>query len=192
MIIQKEKMTSDKLLFYSKSKDLPAGAIVSGRVIQEDVHDPDDYTALNAIPHWRQVLSNFYTFDFVVEVSPDTVLTFRTIEHGFHYFKIKIANPERAFELALESGTQLSQGDGLDARRARKLVVLTPQQLQEWDRQRDTVLYLLSKCRYSQDSLSKRVLLATQDAQLWHIVSKSSPVRFSHLETIREELRTSA
>ena len=190
----------DILLFYSKSKDLPAGSYERGnasqltkgqrgRKYQEQVTHPINYLELNAIPDWRKVLSNFYVFDFKAEVSPDTILTFRTIEHGFHYFKIKIADPSRAFDFSLESGSKLSKGEGLDARRARKLVVLTSQQLQEWDAIKDSVLYSLSKCRYSQDPLSKQVLLATRDAQLWHIVSRSAPVRFTHLEQVREELQ---
>ena len=174
---------SERLLFYSKSKDLPAGSH------QEYTAQPDDYSDLNAISDWRKILSNFYVFDFVIEVSPDVILTFRTIEHGFHYFKIRLADPTRAFEFALESGSDLSKGDGLAARRARKLVLLNPQQLRKWVSIRDSVLYFLSKCRYSQDTLSKKVLLATQDAQLWHNMSRSSPVRFTHLERVREELR---
>ena len=192
---------TDILFFYSKSKDLPVGSQErgnasqltrgqKGRKYQENVTRHNDYIELNAIPDWRKILSNFYVFDFTIEVDPDTILIFRTIEHGFHYFKIRIANPEQAFEFALESGSKLSKGEGLDARRARKLVVLNTQQLQEWDSIKDSVLYSLSKCRYSQDPLSKQVLLATRDAQLWHIVSRSAPVHFTHLERVREELRS--
>jgi hypothetical protein len=180
-------LSPDLLFFYSKSKDLPVGSHT--RKWQEYVTCPDDYLELNAIPDWRKVLSNFYMFDFKAEVAPDTILTFRTIEHGFHYFKIKIADPYRAFDFALESGSKLSKGDGIDARRARKLVVLNTQQLEEWDAIKEFVLYSLSKCRYSQDPLSKQVLLATRDAQLWHIASRSAPIRFTHLERVREELQ---
>jgi len=180
---------TDILLFYSKSKDLPAGTHVPGRLYQEHTDDPEHYLQLNAIPNWRRVLSNFHVFDFTIEVAPDTVLTFRTIEHGFHYFKIKIADPSRAFEFALESGSKLSKGDGLDARRARKIVVLSEQDLKTWEQQRDHVLEMLATCRYTQDPLSKQVLLATQDAQLWHIVSRSTPVRFEFLERLRDKLR---
>jgi len=200
----------DILLFHSKSKDLPAGSYT--RKWQEYVTYPEDYIELNSIPDWRKVLSNFYVFDFKAEVAPDTILTFRTIEHGFHYFKIRLADPYRSFDFALESGSKLSRGDGLDARRARKLVVLSPQQLQEWDAIKEFVLYSLSKCRFSQDPLSKQVLLATRDAQLWHIVSRrnpnphtriaessfaqlcqrqTNPIRFTHLEQVREELKVS-
>ena len=194
-------LSPDLLFFYSKSKDLPAGS--QTRKWQEYVTYPEDYIELNSIPDWRKVLSNFYMFDFKAEVAPDLILTFRTIEHGFHYFKIKIADPSRAFDFALESGSKLSKGDGPDARRARKLVVLSPQQLQEWDSIKESVLYSLSKCRFSQDPLSKQVLLATRDAQLWHIVSRSAPnphtriaernpIRFTHLEQVREEFKVSS
>ena len=182
--------SGDILFFYSKSKDLPAGSPCKGRLHQEYVSRPEDYSDLSSISNWRKILSNFYAFDFTIEVSPDLILTFRTIEHGFHYFKIRLADPDRAFDFALESGSDLSKGDGLAARRARKLVLLNPQQLQKWDSIKYSVLYFLSKCRYSQDLLSKQVLLATQNAQLWHIVSRSDPVRFDHLERVRQELRS--
>ena len=217
-------LCQDILLFYSKSKDLPAGSYERGNAsqltkgqrgigystedelqrerqglsidrrsarYQEQVTHPDNYLELNAIPDWRKVLSNFYVFDFKAEVAPDTILTFRTIEHGFHYFKIRLADPSRAFDFALESGSELSKGDGLDAQRARKLVVLNTQQLEEWDAIKESVLYSLSKCRFSQDPLSKQVLLATRDAQLWHIVPQRNPIRFTHLEQVREELKVS-
>jgi hypothetical protein len=182
---------TDILLFHSKSKDLPIGFYKKGRKYQEQVNHSEEYQDLHTIPDWRKVLSNFYVFEFTIEVFPDTILTFRTIEHGFHYFKIRLADPYRAFEFSLESGSKLSKGDGLDARRARKIVVLTSQQLQEWEAMKDLVLYSLSKCRYSQDPLSKQVLLATRKAQLWHIVSQSTPVHFTHLERVREELQSS-
>ena len=198
----------DILLFYSTSKELRRDRR-SARY-QEHISHPKDYLELDSIPDWRKVLSNFYVFEFTIEVAPDTILTFRSIEHGFHYFKIRLADPSRAFDFSLESGSKLSKGEGLDARRARKLVVLTSQQLQEWDSIKDSVLYSLSKCRYSQDPLSKQVLLATRDAQLWHIASRSAPnphtriaessfaqlcqrqrnpIRFAHLERVREELQ---
>jgi hypothetical protein len=178
------QMSTDLLLFYSKSKDY-----VPGRLHQEYVDNPDDYSELNTISNWRHVLSNFYAFDFTVEVAPDTVLTFRTIEHGFHYFKIHLANPLRAFEFALESGTSLSKGSGADAQRARKMVILSVPLLRIWDQQKERTMELLAKCRYSQDPHSKRVLLLTKRAQLWHIVPRKAPVRFTHLECIRDELK---
>ena len=182
-------MSTDLFLFYSKSKDTPAGDYVPGRLHQEYADEPYDYTDLNAISNWRHVLSNFYAFDFTIEVAPDTVLTFRSIEHGFQYFKIKLANPLRAFEFALESGTTLSKGSGADAQRARKMVVLSDPLLRVWDQEKDQKMEILAKCRYSQDPYSKRVLLLTRNAQLWHIVPRKAPVRFTHLERIRDELK---
>jgi len=178
----------DILFFYSKSKHTPAGQIVPGRTNQEYTMDPTIYNELNSILNWRHVLSNFYAFDFTIEVSPDVILTFRTIEHGFHYFKIRLSSPIRAFEFALESGTALSKGTGADAKRARKLVVLNDTQIQQWNRMSWSVMEQLAKCRFSQDPYSKKILLLTQQAQLWHTVSRKAPVRFEHLERIRNEL----
>lgn len=47
----------------------------------------------------------------------------------------------------------------------------------------------IARAKYSQCADARRVLLATRNAQLWHIVPRSKPVRFHHLEAIRTSLR---
>ena len=42
--------------------------------------------------------------------------------------------------------------------------------------------------KYKACEEARIVLKATKDAELWHIVSRSKPVRFEHLEIIRSEL----
>lgn len=169
----------DKFFFYSDSKDMPPG-----KGTNEHVKDSGRYETLSGIPHWRRTLSNFHVADFVYAGH-----RWRTIEHVFQAAKINLVDPEKAFLFTVDSGSELGLGDGLAARKARKLVVLSPDALSQWDGIKDGVMEAASRARYSQDPHSREVLLATGDAQLWHIVSRSKPVRFSHLEKIRTEFR---
>ena len=105
-------MLTDRLFFHSASADRAPGA---GR--HESVADPAAYSALARIPNWRKMLSNFWVADFVWNG-----LGYRTVEHCFQAAKLAIVDPELARGFALESQSALSQGDGLAARKQRKLV----------------------------------------------------------------------
>ena len=61
----------DKLFYYSKSRDLPAGYGVN-----EFVSNKKSYTQLNEIPNWRKILSNFHVLKFTYK---DTVITQLTL-----------------------------------------------------------------------------------------------------------------
>jgi len=169
----------DKLYFYSQSRDA-----VVGRGANEVVSDPSQYRELAITPHWRRILSNFHVCPFLFRG-----FTYRTIEHVFQAMKIAIASPARADEFTVESGTVLGSGDGLVARKARKLVLLTSEQQRQWAREQYAVLSEAAEAKYSTCPEAKEVLLATGCAQLWHIVSRSQPIRFTHLEELRRRLR---
>ena len=150
---------------------------------REWVADATKYRALNAIPHWRRVLSNFHAYPFTYGGR-----TYRTIEHVFQARKIVLAEPQRAYEFTVESGTPLGLGDGLEARKARKLVTLSGTQLQEWNRMKDQVMAEAAAAKYKACEEARVVLIATGQAELWHVVPRGQPVRFQHLEAIRGSL----
>ncbi|ORZ38980.1 hypothetical protein BCR44DRAFT_35341 [Catenaria anguillulae PL171] len=78
----------------------------------------------------------------------------------------------------------------LAARQARKLVPLSIDQAEFWSRMSQSVMLSISRAKYAQSPLSQRILLATNEAELWHRVEVDDPrVRFDHLEAIRVELR---
>jgi predicted NAD-dependent protein-ADP-ribosyltransferase YbiA (DUF1768 family) len=172
--------SGDKLYFYSTSADAKPG-----KGVKETVADPALYTQLAGMKDWRRTLSNFHVCPFKYKQK-----TYRTIEHAFQAEKIRIADPVVAERFTVESGDPIGQGDGNVARKNRKIVILTPAQLTVWQDQAARVLERAARAKYSQCAESVAVLLATQQAQLWHIVQRSAnPVRFMHLETIRRELR---
>ena len=171
--------TPDKLYFFSKSK-----STLPGKGTNEHVSNPSHYSTLASIKDWRKILSNFHVCPFEYQER-----TWNSIEHVFQGLKIAIADPDKAEYFTMDSGHSIGQGDGLEVRKHRKLVTLTPQQLKTWSLEKDDVVFesALEKYRVCEEALE--VLLATRDAELWHIVSRGQPVRFEHLERVRRMLR---
>jgi predicted NAD-dependent protein-ADP-ribosyltransferase YbiA (DUF1768 family) len=171
------KMT-DKLYFYSKSRDLPPG-----KGVNEIVQNAEEYTELGKIKDWRKVLSNFHVAPFEYDG-----YTWNTIEHVFQSKKIEIVDPQKALWFTIESGHEIGQGDGEVARKNRKLVKLSHNDLAKWATMRDKVMHDAAVDKYKACKEAATVLKATKCAQLWHIVSRSKPVRFVHLEQIRDTM----
>lgn len=170
----------DKLYFFSKSKP----NVPPGQGVHEHVEDVGKYAELSAIPNWRWVLSNFHQgTPFVFRGA-----RYNTIEHAFQAAKIHIADPSKAFEFCVESGSELAMSGGLAARKARKRVLLSADELMEWDSLSPRVMREATEAKYMACALSRKVLVATRDAELWHIVPRAKPVRFHHLEDIRAHL----
>lgn len=171
-------MEPDRLSFYSKSADA-----APGKGANEHVSDASAYKELASIPHWRRLLSNFHVAPFAFEGH-----TYRSIEHVFQAEKTALADPAKAYWFTVESGHTIGQGDGAEAQRNRKLVLLSKEQLSTWDLIKGGVMEraAIAKVQASEDA--RRVLKATGTAQLWHIVSRSKPIRFEHLERIRATL----
>ena len=173
-------MTRDRLYFYSGSADRPPGGGV-----HEAVSDPPVYAALARTPGWRRMLSNFWVADFVVEGS-----TYRTVEHRFQAAKIALADPVLARRFTVESGSALGLGDGAEARAQRKLVVLSPQHLAQWERGKHAVMRDAMRAKFQQHQALAQVLLATGSAELWHGTGRGQPPqRITDLELVRDELR---
>lgn len=169
---------ADKLYFFSNSRD-----VYPGRGAKEAVGNPPDYAQLHSIPDWRRVLSNF-SADGVVQHDG---LSYRTIEHAFQAAKIRLKSSERAFDFALESGSDLSKGTGSDARGQRRVVLLEAPYLDAWASLRDEVLMELWRYKTRHCPVFRSVLRHTRDAQLWHIQLRRSAVRWRSLEDIRAE-----
>ncbi len=169
-------MSNDNLFFYSKSKD-----VAPGKGANEQVAVPSSYSNLSGVKHWRQVLSNFHYSPFQYDG-----YTWNTIEHVFQAKKIALANPEKAFWFTVESGHEIGKGDGIIARKNRKLVVLSKEHLEAWGKMKDRIMYEAALEKYRQNKSAAEVLKATNKAELWHIVMRGKPERFVHLEAIRD------
>lgn len=167
---------NDKFYFYSKSRD-----VAPGKGANELVADISIYDDLAKIKDWRKTLSNFHKYPFTYQGS-----TYNTIEHVFQAKKIELADKDKALVFTVESDNEIGLGDGEIARKNRKLVKLNDTQLKEWCEIKDRIMYEAAVEKYKVCKEARNVLQATKQAQLWHIVSRSKPVRFEHLEKIRE------
>lgn len=179
--------TVDKFVFHSRSSNAKPG-----KGVHEHVSDPAMYHKLENMPHnWRQVLSNFHMAPFVYKGH-----TYNTIEHVFQAAKIAIADPAKAYLFTVDSGDKIGLGDGKMAQSKRKLVHLSPEQLVEWAQKSDRVMAKASIKKYEASKLARRVLKATKNAELWHLMKQrgkqSLLIRFKHLEKIRRKLQDSS
>lgn len=168
----------DVLRFSSRSAGKRPGAGAG-----ESVADVSAYAELATFQNWRRRLSNFDVADFVYNGR-----TYRTIEHAFQAAKIELQDPTAAFTFAKESGSELALGDGLAARKARKIVVLTRDNVEKWNGVSAATMASIAATKYAQNEDARRVLAATNNAQLWHVAPRTPAVRFVHLEHIRSLL----
>jgi ribA/ribD-fused uncharacterized protein len=170
----------DRLYFFSGSADLPPG-----RGVHERVGAADRYAALAAVRHWRRMLSNFWPAEFTLGRR-----TYRTVEHAFQAAKIALVDPALAERFALESDTELARGDGLAARRHRKLAILDDARLRRWDACKHERMRDAMHAKFSRHESLRAVLLATLRAELWHGTGRGQPpARIHDLESIRDALR---
>ena len=65
---------------------------------------------------------------------------------------------------------------------------LNQEELAQWGQIKDQVMFDASVKKYKSCTVAKQVLKDTKNAELWHVVPRSKPVRFVHLEMIREKL----
>lgn len=172
-------METDKLFYYSKSKDCLAG---KGK--NEFVSYDAKYAALNEIKNWRQILSNFYVEPFVFNGA-----MYNSVEHAFQATKIAIADTEKARYFTIESNHDIGRGDGGVAQKNRKLVKLNEEQLKYWESIKLDVMTDITRERIRQSAVYKKTLLATMDAELWHIQVRKTPIRNTYLEELRYEFR---
>jgi len=128
------------------------------------------------------MLSNFWPADFTLDGR-----TYRTVEHAFQAAKIALVDAALAERFALDSGTELALGDGVAARRQRKLVILDESRLRQWEAGKHLVMRAAMQAKFSQHEPLRAVLLATRPAELWHGTGRGQPpARIHDLESIRE------
>ena len=171
-------MNPDKLYFFYRSADKYPGSGAN-----EYVSDINKYMELKRVYNWRQILSNFWKSPFEVNGT-----RWNSVEHMFQGYKINIANPQLGFLFSLNSNSPLSRASGDEAQKNRKLAILSPEQLKQWENMKDNIMYNALYAKFSQHTELKRVLLLTQDAQLWHGAARVAPSRQYLLELVRAQL----
>ena len=62
---------------------------------------------------------------------------------------------------------------------------LNKSDLEKWFHISEDVMEKAAIAKYSQCPVAMNILKLTGDTELWHVVSRKKPVRFIHLERIR-------
>ena len=114
---------------------------------------------------------------------------FRNYKHSFFQsYKINLVRPDIAWQFSLNSGSALSQASGDEAQKNRKIVILTSEQLSQWEGMKENVLYHGLKAKFTQNPALLSLLKATGTAELWHGAVRTAPDRQYTLERVRAEL----
>lgn len=169
---------TDKLCYYSKSKNASVG-----KGANEFIKDPLIYKELNKIDNWRRILSNFYTEPFIFEE-----MQYNSVEHAFQSCKIALVDKKKASYFTLNSNHPIGLGNGAIAQKNRKLVVLNAEQLAHWDNIKDDIMKAITLQRIIQSDIYRNVLLLTNKAELWHVISRRGIVRNIYLEELRDSI----
>lgn len=170
---------TDTLFFFSKSADK-----LAGKGSNETVNSPKDYDELNKIKDWRKILSNLYFSPFTYDGK-----TYNSVEHAFQAKKIELVDTEKAYWFTVDSNHKIGLGDGLVARKNRKLVILSHNDLLKWDSIKRDILKDILYQKFTQVDLAKEVLIKTKDAILLH-GTRGIPIERQYgLEEIREEIK---
>ena len=199
--------------FYSRSADAIPGKGKAGG--GETVADDADFSTLAGIRDWRKVLSNFHTRNdeqgnilplFTSLTSSGETLNWASVEHYYHAHKFEKNNPEffRLFtmnsksEIATDPRKALGAGGRTgyikDVSGKRKLFRDKNIKMDSdffSDLRNEKVMEEGQRLKYTQDDLSKKVLLATGDAKLVHLETrrgqKTKEIPFITMK-IRKEL----
>ncbi len=92
----------------------------------------------------------------------------------------------------------IGNGTGAQAKKRGRDVVLNATELRVWDDVSRDVMESIARAKVLCNPTIQRVLLATRDARLYHLLARVTSVndanldRFTHLERIRDELRSDA
>jgi predicted NAD-dependent protein-ADP-ribosyltransferase YbiA (DUF1768 family) len=162
--------------FFSRSKMCPPGTGAGEAIAEGD--------AFPELPiNHRQMLSHFwmaapFTFDDK---------TFSSIEHGFHYYKVKFVGTQEAADAYTVDG-RLGRAlpPAVKSSTGKKKLKMTPEQLDTWSTMRPGVLTALARAQYTQNPAMMDMLKATGTAQLMHY-SRGHLERFVWLEQLRSE-----
>lgn len=163
--------------FFHGSKDALPGTGV------RECGEAARFKELSEVPGWRRVLSNFHEEPIRFEG-----LTYQTVEHAFQARRVRLSNPAKAREFALESGLPLSVAGGMAARREGRKTKLKKTQNADWETMSKVVMEQLWELKFGQPGQCQEVLLRTGDAELWHEMPKTPRERWNKLEELRSKI----
>ena len=200
-------MIKDKFVFYSKSPDLQPGAY-KGKDWSEFVNRVEDYTELSKTKDWRKMFSNFYISPYILDGEE-----WNTVEHFFHAAKFRYSNI-KYYKTFTKNGTKPWSLDPEKSKYAGKAGRVSEKTGKVYDKKIDgekipkdvkirddfysrgihkKAMTLALFAKFSQNETLKKVLLNTNDSQLYHLITqrgqKSKLELWNHLMKVRECIR---
>lgn len=145
----------DKLQFYIKSANKPAG-----KGVGKHVEKFKDYNELNKIENWRRMFSSLWSGEYFEYNNHH----YKSYEHAFQSEKIRCNRyNDIAFNFTIESNTELGNGIGLDAFKARKILQLSEQEINNWHANVNSTKDELYKAKFM-NGKAKDALILTGNA----------------------------
>jgi len=205
---------SSLFVFYSKSRDVMPGKggnnhKDASKKWSEKVSDPTKFDGLSRIKDWRKVLSNMW--GGLPQNEEKSLFSldgyeWASVEHWFHAnkFKWRVEESDEYKEFyekfTFNSGSEICKdaklaltaggrsGKVMGKKYRPKSVVLDP----NWEDKKERIMINGQKAKYEQDELSKKVLMATKDAKLVHLMLRrgkgSVLVNFNDTMEIRQSM----
>lgn len=201
-------MPKDKFVFYSKSPDLEPGSY-KGKDWSEFVNNVKDYEELQKNVDWRKMFSNFYISPFILDGQD-----WNSVEHFFHavkfrdmtndnnfeYYKTFTKNGNKPWSLDPEKSKyagkagRVSEKTGkvydkkIDGEKVPKDVSINPDFYSKGIHKKAMTLAFFAK--FAQNEILTKVLLSTNNAQLYHLITqrgqKSKLELWNHLMKVRD------
>lgn len=166
--------SDDILQFYAYSADKPAG-----KGVGDVVRNPEDYSDLNKIKHWRRMFSSLWEEEFTYQG-----YTYLSFEHCLQACKFKLTgHDDIAYKFTVESNCNLNPT------KSRRIVMLSEKELELWYTKKSAIKEKIYLSKYNRDSTVYKALLLTKDAQLINSGPRIKKIRCTRLEKLRTSLR---
>ena len=172
-------------VFYSKSASAKPGMGKNETIPEEK---KAMYEELNAIPQWRQKLSNFWMQPFKVDG-----LHWASVEHYYQGSKFK-AHPDFYYQFSIESNSEISKSAVLAKSSGGKDVKhkYRPKEIKVdedfFSGRAQKEMYKAQRAKFNQHKDLQTMLKATKEANLMHYTRGGKLEQFMGLMQIRSQL----
>ena len=175
--------------FYSKSADAPYPGSGASEKMKEG--HKKEYEELHKILQWRKKLSNFWEAPFVLNGH-----RWNSVEHYYQASKFRLQNPDFYFQFSIDSGSPLSKdpvlakssgGKDMKHKYRSKNIALDRD---FFETRASEEMFRAQYAKFTQNEDLTRLLLATKQATLLHIVGRGKAnILFKELMYIRNMVR---
>ncbi len=171
----------DRFQFFKRSANKPAG-----KGVGKYTNNNNDYSELNKIKDWRKIFCSLWSEESFEYNS----YHYKSYEHAFQSEKFRCNGyDDIAFNFTIESNTILGNGNGLDAYRARKIMLLSNAELNKWHQLVNDVKDKLYLAKFTGIETAKNALILTGEAEIWNSGPRIKTLRCVRLEKTRNIIK---